>query len=109
MNTEQRLYIDNLPTKPADVLTIDTNALQWEPESYRASAERWIGRARVDRDNANEYAQIARAMNRAYITARREEPPAPKVQVTKDGPAYLLPGVDPAPRKRGDADQLTMF
>ena len=40
---------------------------------------------------------------------RLDPPPAPKIQVTKDGPAYLLPGVDPAPRKRGDADQLTMF
>lgn len=40
---------------------------------------------------------------------KEEEPPALKIQVTKDGPAYLLPGVDPAPRKRGDADQLTMF
>lgn len=73
MNTEQRIYIDLMPKTSENPLTIDRDALQWAPESYRASAERWIGRARVNPSNANEYAQIARAMNRAYITARRAE------------------------------------
>ena len=33
----------------------------------------------------------------------------PRVQVTKDGPAYLLPGVEPAPQVKGDATQTALF
>lgn len=73
MTNEQRLCIDMLPKTSENPLTIDRDALQWMPESYRESAHRWIGRARVNRDNAAEYVTIARAMNRAYITARRED------------------------------------
>ena len=35
--------------------------------------------------------------------------PTPKVQVTKDGPAYLLPGVEPASKTKDDTEQLAMF
>ena len=35
--------------------------------------------------------------------------PEPKVQVTKDGPAYLLPGIDPVGKQKGEATQTAMF
>lgn len=73
MTTEQRLYIEMLPTTSEQPLTIDREALQWMPESYRESAKRWIGRARVDQGNAAEYVTIARAMNRAYLAERQAE------------------------------------
>jgi hypothetical protein len=43
---------------------------------------------------------------RLPLSAMRE---TPAMQVTKDGPAYLLPGVDPAPQVKGDATQTAMF
>ena len=73
MTTEQRLYIDMLPKASEHPLTIDREALQWMPESYRESARRWIGRARVDPGNATEYVTIARAMNHAYLAERQAE------------------------------------
>lgn len=33
----------------------------------------------------------------------------PAVVVTTDGPAYLLPGLEPTPVQKGDASQLAMF
>ena len=61
------------------------------------------------------YAAVYNDGTHGPTRATREEAEAdyhrqtPKVQVTKDGPAYLLPGVDPAPCQRGDAEQLAMF
>ena len=59
----------------------------------------------ADREAADAY--------RAGAAAVAPEPPAPdpapRQAVTAGGTAYLLPGIDPAPAKRGDADQLAIF
>ena len=62
----------------------------------RKIAEKWIDQQIAD-------------WREALAEKEQEEQQTPKVQVTKDGPAYLLPGVDPAPCQRGDAEQLALM
>lgn len=90
----------------------------WQTAGTWYSAQIWQGQRGQPLDqgepiNVQEHTTRQEALARRRSLAEAQEqaatPPAPKIQVTKDGPAYLLPGVDPAPRKRGDADQLTMF
>ena len=35
--------------------------------------------------------------------------PAPRIEVTKDGPAYLLPGIEPTDVRKGRVSQRRIF
>lgn len=70
-------------------------------------------RIRLDQGAAQRTSRIAAAVAKMQepmiVDGQQWETTVPKVQVTKDGPAYLLPGIEPAPKRKDDADQLAMF
>ena len=87
----------------------------WQTNGTWYSAQIWQAQrgAPLDRGEAvNLQAHATRgqafARRKELADAAEKEPPAPKVQVTKDGPAYLLPGIEPASKQEGDTEQLAL-
>ena len=83
------------------------NAQHFSPEHEQQE------RIRLDQGAAQHTSRIAAAVAKMQepmiVDGQEWETTVPKVQVTKDGPAYLLPGIEPAGEQRGEATQTAMF
>ena len=117
--------IDTFEERHAAALTDEHRAALRFLRAANRTAGRISFTIQLDDGTPRQTVEEQAAIYRAVIAdeLRRDRPadvdaPAPKPEpepiaarqaVTPSGTAWLLPGVDPAPARRGDADQLAIF